>query len=91
MNASTIISAVTGSAGTRRAPSSVFVTTVTEHPPLETTVKVRVTLGYRIIKCQNQDQGNLNIILASVLNPILLTSGLRTFDPCEIFSPRSHK
>ena len=91
MSASTTISAVTGSAGTRRAPSAAFVTTVTEHPPLETTVKVRVALGYRIIKCQNQDQGNLNIILASVLSPILLISRLRTFDPCEIFCPRSHK
>jgi len=40
MNVSTIISAVMDSAGTQRALSSVFVTEVTEHPPLGTTVKI---------------------------------------------------
>ena len=91
MNASTVISAVMGSAGTRRAPSAVFVTRVTERPPLETIVKVRIALDCRIIKCENQDQGNLDINLASVLDPILLTSQLRTLGPCKIFSPWSHK
>lgn len=42
MNASTIISAATGSAGTQMGPSAAFVTRATEHQPLATTVKVRM-------------------------------------------------
>lgn len=48
MNANTIISALMGSAGIQRAPSAVFVTKVTEHPPLGTIVKI-LTNAWRTI------------------------------------------
>lgn len=68
MNASTSISALMGSAGTQRAPSAVFVTRGTEHPPLGTTVKVRIAPDFRI---RNQEmpesEGYLGVIQASVL------------------------
>lgn len=40
MNANTIISAATGSAGTQMGPSAAFATRATEHQPLATIVKI---------------------------------------------------
>ncbi|TKC34306.1 hypothetical protein EI555_019261, partial [Monodon monoceros] len=80
MNASTVISAVMGSAGTRRAPSAVFVTRVTERPPLETIVKL--TSGAPRASCVYFDR-SFDVINNPNVNECELLSGVCGEAFCE--------